>query len=83
MARERTVKLPPCKRGGKLTVHQIRRAVTRKRRKPWISYQTLTSNSGNICPFFQWQQVKRLFTLKAIRMRTMTCLRSLDILNNV
>ena len=27
MARERTVKLPPRKRGGKLTVHQIRRAV--------------------------------------------------------
>ena len=27
MPRERTVKLPPRKRGGKLTVHQIRRAV--------------------------------------------------------
>ena len=27
MARERTVKLPPRKRGGKLTVRQIRRAV--------------------------------------------------------
>ena len=53
MARERTVKLPPRKRGGKLTVHQIRRAVTRKRRKPWIPYQTLTSNSENLCPCFQ------------------------------